>query len=537
MDMKFSEDDLIKYNKKALVALLLSQQQTMILQEHQLKELNSKMDLLIEQLTISNQQRFGRSSEKIDLEEQLAMCFNEAEVTIANLVIVEPELEEVTPRPYTRKKTKGKRDEDLRELPVNVILHEISEDDLKEKFPDGWKQLPHEIYKRLNFIPSRFEVEEHHIAVYAGKDNETMIKANRPVDLLRNSIVTPSLEAAILNAKYVNAMPLYRLEQEFARQDIKISRQVMANWTIRCAERYFSVFYDRLRDALLEDKVIQADETPVEVSKDGRSAGSKSYMWVYRTGKMSTSPPIVLYEYQKTRNASHPQIFLDGYKGTLVTDGYQVYHKISNENPDIHVAGCWSHARRRFANVVKALGKEKSKNSLANDALKQIALIYKTDNELLALTPEDRLHRRLLLVKPLVEAFFQWVRKHQPEVPANSETGKGFTYCLNQEIYLKEFLKSSYIPLDNNAAESVIRPFCIGKKNWRLIDTIDGAKASATIYSIAETAKANNLKPYQYFKYLLEEIPKHMDDKDQTFLEHLLPWSTSLPDECKKNNQ
>lgn len=534
MENKFDEQELTKYSKKALVALLLSQQQTLALQEQQLKELNSKMDILIEQLTISNQQRFGRSSEKIDLDEQLGMCFNEAEVTIQNLVVVEPELEEVIPSPYKRKKAKGKRDEDLNELPVNIIRHELSEDELIEKFPGGWKQLPDEVYKRLTFLPAKFEVEEHHVAVYAGKDNQTMIKANRPVDLLRNSIVTPSLEAAIINTKYVNAVPLYRLEQEFARQDIKISRQVMANWTIRCAERYFSVFYDRLHETLLQYAVIQADETPVEVSKDGRSAGSKSYMWVYRTGKMSTNAPIILYDYQRTRNTSHPQTFLEGYHGTIVTDGYQVYHKLAKDNPGIQVAGCWSHARRHFANVVKAMGKEKAKNSLANDALKHIALIYKTDNELLTLTTEERLHRRQLLVEPLVEAFFQWINRHQQEVPAKSETGKGFTYCLNQEIYLREFLKNGNLPLDNNATESVIRAFCIGKKNWRLIDTINGAKASAIIYSIAETAKANNLKPYHYFKYLLEEIPKHMDDKDKSFLDQLMPWSPSLPNECKK---
>lgn len=155
-------------------------------------------------------------------------------------------------------------------------------------------------------------VDEHHVAVYAGKDNQTIVKAARPTDLLRNSIVTPSLGAGILNSKYINAVPLYRLEQEFARNDINISWQVMANWTIQCADRYFSLLYDRLHEELHRCHVSQADETPVLVSKDRRAAGSKSYMWVYRTGKMYYDPPIILYDYQKTRKADHPREFLEG---------------------------------------------------------------------------------------------------------------------------------------------------------------------------------------------------------------------------------
>lgn len=137
-------------------------------------------------------------------------------------------------------------------------------------------------------------------------------------------------------------------------------------------------------------------------------------------------------------------------------------------------------------------------------------------------------------MKPLVEAFFVWVKKHQDEVLPQSETSKGFTYCINQEKYLRMFLTNGNIPMDNNATEATIRGFCIGRKNWRLMDTIAGAESSAIIYSIAETAKANKLKPYDYFKYFLESIPKHMDDKNLDFLDDLLPWSPKLPESCRK---
>lgn len=537
MEKTYAETELIKYSKKDIIQLFLNQQVLLAKQSEQLEQMNKNINLLIEATKIAKQQKFGRSSEKMEWEGQLELCFNEAEVTIAEKYVVEPQFEEVCPKPYKRKKAKGKRDEDLKNIPVNVIEHTLSEEELRAVFGDSWKRLPDEIYKRLQFHPATFEVEEHHVAVYAGKDNQTIVKADRPKDLLRNSIVTPSLEAGILNSKYINAVPLYRLEQEFARNDINISRQVMANWTIQCADRYFSLLYDRLHEELYRCHVSQADETPVLVSKDGRAAGSKSYMWVYRTGKMYHDSPIILYDYQKTRKADHPREFLKGYKGIIVADGYEVYHKLEKEGSDIRIAGCWSHSRRRFANVVKALGKEASKDTMAYAALKQIAVIYKIDNGLLDLKPEERVAQRQLLVKPQVEAFFAWIKEHRNEVPAQSETGKGFTYCLNQEKYLKTFLENGYVPLDNNACEASIRGFCIGKRNWHLIDTIEGAKASAIIYSIAETAKANNLKPYQYFKYLLEQIPKHMDDKNTSFLEMLLPWSKDLPTECRKSDQ
>lgn len=544
MEKKYTEAELIKYDKEAIISIFMSMQQLMESlsltcdeQKIQLEQVNQNMSLILEQLNIAKHKQFGRSSEKMVCDGQLEMCFNEAEVTIVDKIVVEPAMEEVCPKPYKRKKSKGKRDEDLKELPVIIINHDLPEEELRECLGEKWKRLPDEVYKRLVFRPAKFEVEEHHVAVYAGSDNQTIIRGKRPADLLRNSIVTPSLEAAILNSKYVNATPLYRLEQEFSRNDVFLSRQVMANWTIRCGERYLSLLYDRLHKEIYKSQVLQADETPVCVNKDGRPAGSKSYMWVYRTGKMYDAAPIVLYEYQKTRNTSHPREFLKDYSGIVVTDGYQVYHSLEKEREDLRIAGCWSHARRRFANVVKTLGKEKAKGTFANDALKQIAAIYKIEGLLAELSPEERQRQRQLTVKPLVEAFFAWVRQHQNEVLPKSETGKGFTYCVNQEKYLKVFLEDGNVPADNNAAEGSIRGFCIGKHNWHLIDTIDGAKASAIIYSIAETAKANNLKPYNYFELLLTEIPKHMEDTNLDFLEDLLPWSEKLPIECRKQNQ
>ena len=529
MENKFTKEQLNTFDKDILVTMILQQQESLF-------DMNKKLDLLLEQVRISNQTRFGNSSEKSELQNQLVFCFNEAEAIVAAADdITEPTVEQVIPEHKRRVKKKGKRSEDLSSFPVRIETHVIPEEMLRELFDGDYRKLPDEVYKKLEFHPATFEVVEHHIEVYCGNKNQKIVKADHPAELLNNSIATPSLVAAVLNAKYVNSIPLYRLEQEFKRNEVNIPRQVMANWVIRSSERYLSLLYDRIHKEIYKSHVLHADETPVRVAKDGRDTMVNSYMWVYRTGERGGVPPAVLYEYQKTRKADHPREFLAGYNGVVVCDGYQVYHKLGKERPEeLTVAGCWAHARRRFSNVCKSLGKA-SKGTFAELALEQIAQIYHTDNQLAGLSPEERHTKRQLLVKPLAEAFFAWVRANGAKVPKNSETGKGFAYCLNQERYLKVFLDDPAVPLDNNAAEISIRSFCVGKNNWHLIDTVAGAKSSAIVYSLAESAKANNLKPYDYFVHLLEEVPKHMDDANLDFLDDLLPWSDALPQTCRKS--
>ena len=532
MASKYTQEQLNSLDRETLTRLFLSQQE-------QLENIDHTLQLVLEQMADLKRHRFGRSSEKQETEGQVSFMevdgkivfFNESEAVAAEESTEEPEDVSRT-RP---KKKQGKREEDLNGIPVVVVEHSMTDEELEDRFgKDGFKQLPDEVYRRYSFTPAKIEVEEHHVKVYAGKETEEVVKAPHPRTLLRGSLVSPSLEAAIMNAKYVNAVPLYRQEQEFERYGLHIPRQNMANWTIQCADRYLAILYDYLHEKMYGYHVLQADETPVLVNKDGRPAGSKSYMWVYRTGRMYTECQIVLYEYQKTRNASHPREFLKDFRGVCVTDGYQVYHTIEGEREDLKIAGCWSHARRRFDEAVKALPKAKQKDSRAYLALTMIQAIYREEKLLKDLPAGERMIRRQLSVRPLVEAYFVWVRETLPKVPQKSKTWEGFNYSLNQEKYLKVFLDDGEVPMDNNAAEQSIRGFCIGKKNWVMIDTIAGAKSSAIIYSIAETAKANNLKPYDYFEYLLTEIPKHLDVPDRSFLDDLLPWSPSLPENCRK---
>ena len=523
---QFTREQLNNMDKEQLVETVLAVQ--------------LKNDLLTGELNYAKSMLFGRRSEKVTTEsenEQLSFEFNEAELYASEAVA--EETKEVKVAGHTRKvKEKGKKELDLSKLPKRVEpACAISDEKLREIFPEGWKELPDEMHRHVEYEPAKYVCVEQPVKVYASKRGDRIVKADHPVDLLPTSIASPSLVAGIMNAKYVNAAPLYRLEQEFQRNEIPISRQTMSSWILKCAERYLSLLYDRLITHLLTGIVIHADETPVLVTKDGRKAGTKSYMWVYRSNVFDEKA-VVIYEYQKTRKKEHPVEFLKDFKGTIVTDGYQSYHGLAKESKDrIRVAGCWIHALRKYKDAIKAMdkaGQNTAAGTLAAKAIEMIQDIMHKDNLMNDLSPEERHEKRKEKLKPLVDAYFEWVKVHRPEVAKKSKTGTAFTYSVEQEQYLREFLTDGNIPMENNAAERAIRPFTIGRKNWVMCDTIHGAEDSAIIYSITETAKANNLKPYDYLKHLLMEIPKHMDDTDLEFIEDLLPWSDKLPVECHK---
>lgn len=540
MAFKYTEEQRNKLDKELLIQLFLGLQDQIEELTKQTQALNDKMQLMMEQIVLSNKSRFGRSSEKMTDPGQIrfmevegkTVFFNEAEA-VCDLTAPEPDDLEI--RASKKKKPTGKKNEDLSGIPVQRIDHYMTEGELTAEFGEkGWKQLPDAISRCYRFVPAKVEVEEHHIGVYASKTDEHMVKAPHPKNLLRGSLVSPSLAAAVINGKYVNAVPLYRLEKEFERYGLAITRQNMANWMIRLGESYLAVMYDYLHRLLYRYHVIQADETPVLVNKDGRPAGSKSWMWVYCSGFMYPEKQIILYEYQKTRNASHPREFLKDYSGICVTDGYQVYHTLEKEKEDLKIAGCWVHCRRKFHEALEVIPKDLRKQSVLNLIMNQIRAIYREEGKLSGLSSDERAARRQLVVKPLVDAFFAYLKQNSDRIPKSGKTKEAFTYALNQERYLRVFLENGDVPMDNNASERAIRGFCIGRKNWEMIDTVNGVTSSAIIYSIAETAKANQLKPYEYFEYLLTEIPKHMDDKNSNFLEELLHWSETLPENIRK---
>lgn len=519
---EFTEMELNQLPKSALIKVILSLQINV-------KELTSSVQILTEQIKIMNQNRYGRKTETVSsLQLALDLGFNESEYT-ADPDQPEPTLEEAAPKKKPR--PKGKRSEDIkkvtnhREVPV-----ELSEEELTARFgKDGWKRLPDQIITKLEHIPASFEAITYKIGVYVGKKDGTIIRADKPAELWQNSIATPSLVSSIIVAKYVNAVPLYRQEQAYEQNDVFISRATMANWMIEVSDRYLQYYFNGMKEKMIQQNYLHADETPVKVTKDGRPAGTKSYMWVYRTMKGRGDPQIVLYDYQKTRSYEHPDRFLKDFNGTMITDGYTTYHKLEKEHPTrFTVAGCWVHTKRKFADYVKADPKN-AKGTLAEEAVTKIARIYHEEHKLTDLSDKDKLKGRQKFIKPLVDKFFDWIRANKDYVAPSSQTGKAFTYALNQEKYLRVFLDDAAVPLDNNTAEQAIRPFTIGRKNWVMIDTLRGADASAVIYSITETAKANNLKIYDYLVYVLTELSKCIQDFNTEIPERLYPWSEDFP--------
>ncbi len=541
-----SDEQLHTLNKDALILIASSLQEQLSTMQAQLNSANSQIaennkqiKLLIEQIRIMNQRKFGRSSEQASNEPdgQLSIfdVFNEAEALVKPK-LPEPQITEITVGSHTRKKPLGKREEDLKDLPTRIIPHELSKEELEKLFPNGYKELPIETYQRLSIIPETFIVDEHQVHVYAAKDDSgKIVRAPRSVDLFRNSIATAPLVAAVINGKFANAIPIERQSKTFKTNGVNLSSNTLGNWVIKSSELYLSLMYDRLHKLILDSKVIHADETPVKVMKiDGEKIknGKKTYMWVYCNKPDDSSHPIVLYNWQPSRKADHPRQFLKDFSGTAVTDGYQVYHTIANERMDLKVAGCWVHARRPYAEFIKSIGDSVESGTVAHEAYKLITEIMHLDNTLDDLSVSDRTKQRQLILKEKVDAYFEWVKLKYTQVAHNSVIGRALAYSINQEKYLRVFLDDGAVPMDNNRAEQAIRPFTIGRKNFVLIDSSNGANASAMLYSLTETAKANQLNVYKYFELLLTEIPKHIQDDKFDFLEELLPWSPKVQEEC-----
>ena len=468
---------------------------------------------------------------------------NEAEIFTENGFPEEPSIDETVPARKPR--PKGKRAVDLAGIKTTTESHYLNEDTLNETFPKGWHQLEDEVYKELKRIPASYEVVEHHIGVYAGNGNDAkIIRGETPKRLLNHSILTPSLAASVFTAKYVNAVPLNRISEGYGYDGIHISRQVMAGWMIKLHRYYLEPVHRMMKTELFSSHLIHCDESPFKMTgeKDAADPQSKDYMWIYHSPGHGSSHPVYLYEYDNGSRAGHViGEYLKDYTGVLVTDGYQSYHTLQKERADdIKVAGCWAHARRKFADIVKAAGDKKAMTpgqKAADEAVKRIAAIYHTDHMYKGTSPKEILDNRQQSVKPLVDAYFSWIKGSvdNPGLDHSSALRTALNYSLNQEQYLRTFLEDPEVPLDNNDAERSIKKFCVGKHSWHIIDSKNGAKASAMMYSIAETAKANGLNPYEYFQYLMDQLKEYpRNDVPEDKLAELMPWSPTLPDCCKQ---
>lgn len=491
-------------------------------------ELEIKVTHLEEQLRLLQLAKFGSSSEKT-LPGQLDL-FNEVEQE-SNPELPEPELESITYQ--RRRKKRGHREAMLENLPVETIEYRLpAEEQVCSCCGGSMHEMSTEVRKELIYIPAELKVKKHVQYVYSCRqceheEIETPIKtAVMPKPAIPGSLASPSILSHIMTQKYVEGLPLYRQEKQFNRLGVNLSRQTFANWMIIGADRWLSAVYNRMHILLQTLDILHADETTLQVlNEPDRPATSKSYLWLYRTGRVG--PHIILYDYQQTRAGENPKNFLNDFKGYLQVDGYAGYHKVE----DVTLVGCWAHARREFTDALKSVSANSTKPVTATEGLQFCNKLFSIERDLKESDPKDRYERRLEKSKPVLDAFLSWLKIQKTKVLPKSALGKAITYCLNQWDKLVAFLEDGRLEIDNNRSERSIKPVVIGRKNWLFSNAPQGARASAIIYSIVETALANGLNPYYYLRYLFEMLP-NLDLTDEKALDNILPWSPTIPVIC-----
>ena len=477
-----------------------------------LSQVMSRYQYLEEQFRIAQHKQFGQSTEGHPGQGEL---FNEAEA-----FAVESDTQEEAIS-YPRKKPTRKPLP--KDLPREVIVHDISDEEKVCGCCAGeLHRIGEDKSEKLQFIPAQVKVIEHVRPKYACRTCEkdgisnTVKQAPVPHSVIPKGYATPSLLSQIITSKYQYGLPLYRQESMFKQHGIELSRKTMADWIIRCAE-LFKPLYDQLHQHILKQPVIAADETTLKVVE---SEKVNSYMWLYASGADSPIgnisgteiPNIVLYDYHNSRAGQCAVDFLKGYSGYLQVDGYQGY-----EQTQATLIGCWAHARRKFMEAKKGAGKKGS--GKADWALNHIQKLYRLETQLKDKTVEVRYITRQEKSVPLLSQLHMWLMKSAQQVLPKTKLGEAIQYCLNQWKKLVHYTLDGLLSIDNNPAERAIKPFVIGRKNWLFSQTATGANASAALYSIVETAKANDLNVFEYVMACLDVL-----SRPNVNIEQLLPW-------------
>jgi transposase len=407
---------------------------------------------------------------------------------------------------------------------------DLSEEE-KAAMGEDWTLIGYDSSEQLAVIPRQYYVIEYKRAKYVPRDEnvsgaEASVKiAPRPQQIIPKSIAHSSLLAAIVTAKFVDALPLYRQEKVFSRDGIELSRQTMAGLMIALRHPLAAVV-QAMRRVLYRGALIHIDETPIQVLKEpGREADQKSYMWVFRGG--SPQGPVLLFHYAPSRGGEVPKQFL--FPGDteppdsdpppafyIQTDGYSAYNAVARMPAVLGHAGCWAHVRRKFVDAANA----RKNPGAAHQMIAYIGKLYVVERALRGADPATRKAVRDERSGPILEAIKAWLDAKVTKTLPKGLLGQAIGYALGQWPLLTTFLEDGRLEIDNNKAENAIRPFVIGRKNWLFSGSPRGAEASATLYSLVETAKANALEPWAYLNYLFERLPAA---KTPAAVEALLP--------------
>lgn len=483
-----------------------------------LSQLQQKVDRLQEENTLLRQRLFGRKSEQTPdvVTPQLAL-FNEAE-SLAEPLTDEADADAIEEAVAPSAQRRGKRKPLPAELPRVEVIHELPEHELACECGCRKHISGEEVSEQLEIVPMQIRVIRHIRKVYACKGCESApVTADKPAQLIEKSLASPSVLAMLLTTKYVDGLPLHRFEKVLARHGVDLPRQTLARWVIQCGE-HLQPLLNLLREQLLGGPVVHCDETRVQVLKEpGREPSSQSWMW----GRTGGPPghPVVLFDYTTSRAQEVPLRLLDGYRGYLMTDDYAGYNGLAARS-GVERLACWAHARRKFVEAQKV--QPKGKTGRADVALNLINRLYAIERELKDASDEQRYLGRQQHSLPVLEQLKTWLDKTQPQVTAQNALGKAVNYLASNWSRLERYIEAGYLPIDNNRAENAIRPFVIGRKNWLFSDTPRGATASAQLYSLVETAKANGQEPYAWLRHVLDHQPFARSVED---FEALLPWN------------
>lgn len=467
--------------------------------------------LLEEKLRLSRLKRFGANSEKLPFQVDF---FDEAELEVA-LGDLEAQLPEEPLPKQPRKKRKGFSNK-LPRLRVELSLTD-------EEKAGASKTFFTKVKEELDIVPAQARVIEYwqEKAVFEHGGEQQIVAAQRPPHPLGKCTASVQLLAYILISKYADALPLYRLEKILKRYGGNMTRTTLANWLIRLDE-VFKPLINLMREHQLAGDYLQADETRGQVLKeDGRPATSDKWMWLIRGG--SPGQPAVLFEYDASRGEEVPVRLLDGFEGVLQADGYAGYNRVCRKNGITRI-GCWDHARRKFVEASKAAPAKKKGDKVgkADVAIGKIRKLYAIEDRIKDLASEQKKAQRQALSLPILDDLKSWLEKNSHRVPKDSLTWIAIHYTLNQWDLLVGYCEDGRLNISNALAENAIRPFAVGRRNWLFSDTPRGARASATCYSLIETAKANGLEPSAYLQHVLQHIAA-ADTLEK--MEALLPWN------------
>ena len=483
---------------------------------------------LEEQVQLLRSKLYGKKSEKMITRndvDQLAL-FDEAEIDEG--VESEGPSDEITVAPHTRKK-RGRKPLP-KDLPRVDVTYDIPESEKQCGCGCEKTCIGKETAERLDYVPAQIRVIRDIRLKYACRncegtesDGPTVSIAPVPPQIIPKSICTAGLLAHILVSKFADALPFYLQEKMFDRLGVDLPRATMANWTIHAAGRMRALI-DLLEKEIRSGPLINMDETPVQVlDEPGRANTTKSYMWVFRGG--TPEKPALIYQYHPSRSGDVPIAFLGDYTGYIQSDGYAGYDRLAKCGNITHV-GCWAHARRKFMDVLSARKRNKStkrqRMGSADIAVGFIRKLYNIERDAKnrELSYDEVYALRQEKAKPILSKFKAWLDKKVSLTPPKGLLGIAVNYTLDQWDKLDRYIEDGWIPIDNNIAENAIRPFVVGRKNWLFSGSPRGADASAAIYSIIETAKANRLEPYRYLRYLFAKIPFIKNDAEY---KNLLP--------------